>query len=109
MIVDLIEVTLKKAIFEKASNGQSIAKEYQNIEKYSVFKQNLEDEISASIYGANINKMLRIESVRHELEGFLCDIIENKEEKISDYFIFYNSVTYKITSVNEFRIDIERL
>lgn len=109
MISDLIEVTLKKACWEKASNGQPVVKTYHHVKKYFAFKQNLEDDISVSIYGANINKMLRIETIRHELEQYLNNIIENKKEKVSDYFIFYNSSIYKITSVNEYKIVIERV
>ena len=109
MITDLQTVILKKAIWKKDLNGQRVLNEYKDVDTFYVFKQNIEDQISASVYGANINKMLRIESIRHELEVMLCNVLDNPKDKISDYFIFFNSILYKITSVNEFKVDIERL
>lgn len=77
------------------------------IKKYSIQTQELSDEISASIYGANIYKMLRIRSVNKELENYLYDKTNNKQDNISYYYIFIKNRKYKIKAVNQSGIDLE--
>lgn len=77
------------------------------IKKYSIQTQELSDEISASIYGANIYKMLRIRSVNKELENYLYYKTNNKQDNISYYYIFIKNRKYKIKAVNQSGIDLE--
>ena len=77
------------------------------IKRYDVQTQELSDEISASIYGANIYKMLRIRSINKKLENYLYGKANNKADNISNYYIFINERKYKIKAVNQSGIDLE--
>lgn len=100
-------ITLKKAEKIKQSNG-TYTNIYNKIEDYKVQMQDLtDDEISATLYGANITKMLRLSSPLGELEKYLLPKVDNKSDNISQYYIFIGDRTYKIVSVSKTRIDIE--
>ena len=100
-------ITLNKATKIKNSNG-TYTNTYTKIDAYKVQMQDLtDDEISASIYGANITKMLRISSPLNKLEKYLLPKVNNKIDNISQYYIFFDNRTYKIASVSNSRIDIE--
>ena len=100
-------ITLNKATKIKNSNG-TYTNTYTKIDDYKVQMQDLtDDEISASIYGANITKMLRISSPLNKLEKYLLPKVNNKIDNISQYYIFFDNRTYKIASVSNSRIDIE--
>jgi hypothetical protein len=51
--------------------------------------------------------MLRLSSPLHKLEEYLLPKVDNTEDNISSYYIFYGTKTYKIVAVAEDRIDIE--
>lgn len=104
----LEKVTLKVATKVKQDNGAYIDT-YTKVNDYNVQKQELEDEVSASIYGADINKMLRLKSPNGKLEKYLIPKVSNKEDNISKYFIFIDDTQYKIKAVTSSKIDIERL
>lgn len=97
---------LKKATKTKQENGTYI-ETLTNIKTYVMQRQELNDEISASIYGANIHKMIRIRTVNQELEDYLYTKVNNKEDNISLYYVFIKSRKYKIVSVNASGIDLE--
>lgn len=98
--------TIKKATKSKQENG-TYKETLTIVKSYRVQEQELNDEISASIYGANVYKMLRIKSVNKELEDFLYTKVNNKQDNISLYYIFINSKKYKIVAVNTSGIDLE--
>ena len=103
----LKKITLKKATKTKQANG-TYKNVYEDIQSYNVQMQNLtDDEISATIYGAKINKMLRLTSPLNKLEKYLLPKVDNKQDNISSYYIEQDDKTYKITSVSNDRIDIE--
>lgn len=102
----LKSVDLKKATKEKQPNGTYL-ETLTLVSSYSVQMQELNDEISASIYGADIIKILRISSIKHELEQYLETKVNNEEDNISKYYVILNDVKYKIRSVRENWIDIE--
>lgn len=104
----LKEANLLKSTNVKQKNGVYI-KAYKKLGIYKVQKKTLNDEVSASIYGANINKMLNISTALHDLEEFLKPKVDNKEDNISLYFIELDNVKYKITSVTDNSITIERI
>lgn len=104
----LKEIELKNATKTKQANGIS-KNDYVLIKKYNVQIEEMRDEISASIYGANINRMLRVISPNGILERYLKEKINNKEDNVSKYFIFIGNVPYSIKQVQEKSIDIERL
>lgn len=97
---------LKKATKTKQPNGTYI-ESLENIKIYRVQIQELNDEISASVYGADVYKMIRIKSIRNELENYLYEKVNNKQDNISNYYININNRTYKIKSVNQRGIDLE--
>jgi len=103
----LSPITLKKATKEKQANG-TYSNTYEVISNHNVQMQNLmDDSVSATIYGAKINKMLRISSPLGNLEEYLLPKVENQQDNISNYYIFIDNKTYKIVSVSNDRIDIE--
>ena len=66
----LKRVELKKSVIIKADNG-SRTETYELIKKYDVQIQELDDEVSASIYGASLVNMLRIKTPLLTLEKLL--------------------------------------
>lgn len=103
----LKKIALKKAIKQKQDNGSYIDT-YVIDSTYQVQTQELNDNISSSIYGANINKMLRIKSPNATLEKYLKTKVNNKQDNITKYFVFIDDVQYSITSVRHSWVDIER-
>ncbi len=100
-------ITLKKAEKAKQANG-TYTNSYTTLQDYKVQMQDLtDDEVSATIYGANITKMLRLSSPLKELENYLLPKVDNQSDNISQYYVFYNNRVYKITSVSNNRVDIE--
>ena len=100
-------ITLKKASKNKQANG-TYTNSYIDVNSYKVQLQNItDDEISATIYGAKITKMLRLSSPLGNLEEYLLPKVDNKQDNISNYYIEYGNKTYKIVSVSDDRIDIE--
>lgn len=98
--------TLYKIYSLKNNNGTR-SKKREKVEKYKIELQELTDEVSASIYGANINKTYRIISPHHKLEAFLYTKLGNESDNISKYEILYNSKYYKIVAVKKNWVDIE--
>lgn len=108
LIRHLEKVSLLKSIKTKQPNGQYV-KSYTKIHEYNVLIRNLEDEVSATIYGTNINKMLNISDALDELYKYLIVKVENVEDNISLYFIEIDNTLYKIVSVKSNNIHIERI
>lgn len=106
LVRNLEEVTLKKATKTKQSNG-SYLETFEKIKDYDIQRQELDDEISASIYGANIINMLRIKSPLKDLENYLNTKLNNKTDNISQYYIFIDDAKYRIKSVNSKGVVIE--
>lgn len=102
----LEKIALKKVVKTKQSNG-SYVETFQKIKDYDIQRQELDDEISANIYGANIVNMLRIKSPLKNLECYLNTKLNNKSDNISQYYIFINEAKYRIKSVNSKGVVIE--
>ena len=104
----LESVELVKSVNVKQPNGVEI-KTFNHIGYYKVQKNSIEDEVSASIYGANITKMWNIASPLKDLEQYLIPKVENQKDNISLYFIMLGETRYKINSVKDSGIIIERV
>lgn len=104
----LIDAELSKSSPAKQPNGVYI-KNLEYLDTYKVQKQDLIDEVSASIYGADINKMLKISTPLKNLENLLMEKVDNKEDNISLYFITIKNTRYKIKAVSKSSITLERL
>lgn len=102
----LKSVDLKKATRTKQPNGTYIDT-LTKVSSYSVQTQELNDDVSVSIYGADLYKITRIKSVNRELEVYLKSKLNNEEDNISKYFIIMDGYQHKIKSVRENWIDIE--
>ena len=109
LIKNLEKCTLKKATKERTSTGSLINASYEKIDDYRIQEQTLQDEVSSTMYGSDVNKMLRVASPLHRLEQYLMPKVDNKEDNISLYYIFYKEVQYKIVAVRSYYIDLERV
>lgn len=109
LIKNLDKCTLKKAIKEKTNTGNLIVNNYEVVKDYRIQEQVLQDQVTSTIYGSDVNKMLRIASPLHALERYLLPKVDNIEDNISNYYIFYKGIQYKIIAVRNYFIDISRL
>lgn len=101
-------VTLKKTTPIKQING-TYKDSYEIIDEYKVMEQNLTDEVDAQVYGADINKIIRIKSPNGDLESYLYERLNNKTDNVSKYVIETNNANYKIVAVTLYKIDISRI
>lgn len=104
----LQSIELLKQTLTKQNNGVKIAT-YETVGEYLVQLQELTDEISANVYGADVNRMYRISSPRYVLEAFLKDKVNSTEDNVSLYFVALNGSKYKIRVVRKHWVDIELL
>ena len=102
----LEDATLLKITKAKQSNGTYLKYETE-VKKYKVQAQELTDEVSVSMYGANIFKMLRIRSVDFKLEEYLYEKTNNKADNVSMYELKLGQYQYRIKAVNKKGIDLE--
>lgn len=109
LIKNLEKATLKKATKTRTNTGNLVNTEYEKIDDFRIQEQVLQDEITSTMYGADVNKMLRIASPLHRLERYLLPKVDNIEDNISNYYLFYKDVQYKIVAVRDYYIDISRL
>ena len=101
-------VGLYKIVKKKQPNGSYI-NDYELVKSYKVQKQNINDQVSATIYGASITKMFKISTPLLTLEKYLLPKVDNKEDNISLYTIKVDNNMYRIRSVLESGIEIERI
>ena len=104
----LQSVSLKKANKVKESNGVYVDT-YDLVKDYRVQLEDLSDEISASIYGANLYKVKRVRSSKKTLEKYLSTKLNNEVDNISKYFLFIDDVIYKINDSQMSGVTIERI
>ena len=110
MLIKNLEIaTLRKATKQKTTTGNLVNTTYTKIDDYRIQEQTLQDEVSSTIYGSDVNKMLRVASPLHKLEKYLLPKVDNKQDNISLYYLFYKDVQYKIVAVRDYYIDISRL
>lgn len=102
----LVLCKLNKKDRVKQKNGTYL-ENYVLIDEYKVTLQELTDVVSASIYGASINKTYRISSIYNKLEKLLSSKLTNQEDNISKYNIEIDHKNYKIVSVKKKYLDIE--
>ena len=76
----LKDCNLIKVSKESTDDGD-FTEELSNVGVYSIITQELTDAVSATIYGSNISKMVRISSVHRLLEILLKSKVNNTEDK----------------------------
>lgn len=104
----LTTADLYKVTYTKQANGQEV-ETYTKQSTYNVQVEQLRDSVSASLYGARIINMLRMSSVRNDLEKTLENYMIENNDNISMYRIEYGGVKYKINSVGKAFIEIEKV
>lgn len=109
LIKNLEKATLKKATKEKTSTGNLVNASYTKIDDFRVQEQVLQDEVSSTMYGSDVNKMIRVASPLHRLERYLMPKVDNKNDNVSLYYLFYKNIQYKIVAVRDYYIDLERI
>ena len=104
----LQNITLLKQTLTKQENGVKTAT-FEEVGSFEIQLQEMTDEISANVYGADVNRMYRISSPHYVLEAFLFEKVNNTSDNISLYFVALNGAKYKIRVVRKHWIDIELL
>ena len=99
-------VTLQKSAKVKQTNGTNLTT-YSDIGDYRVIAHEIDDSVYASIYGANVTKMLRLSSPLLRLESFLKTKTSDTADNLSLYFVQMGDKRFKITAVYNNWIDIE--
>lgn len=92
----------------KQPNG-TYKKVPSSIGVYKVQKEELTDQVSSSIYGANMLKTYRLISPYHKLENYLIDKTGCEADNISKYQVSLDNHNYKIVAVKKNWIDVELL
>lgn len=100
--------TLEKVIRSKEPNGAFIDS-YEVVKDYLVQPQEIADEVSASIYGANLNRMVRLVSPRDVMALELKELVNRSADNISGYVVNYDGDRYSIKAVRRRWIDLELL
>lgn len=104
----LEDAELLKSVNTKQDNG-FVTKEFSHVNTHKIQIKTIKDEVNATIYGADIVRMFEISTPLGDLEKYLITKVDNKEDNISLYFIKINNTRYKINSVTQTSITIERL
>ena len=92
----------------KQPNG-AVIETYEKVGDYKVEVQELNDQVSASIYGANVFRMSRICSPNNVLENYLYEKMVKTSDNVSKYTLLVDDRRYKITTVKQNWIDVELL
>lgn len=107
-LIRLEEAELYNKTSTQSPNGDFVKVETL-VGKYKVIKESLTDNISATLYGANLNKMVRFSSVNKELENYLFTKWNSTSDNISKYVIKYDNNYFKIINLTSHYVDGERL
>ncbi len=99
---------LYKVAYTKKENGQEV-ESYVKQGTYNVQVEELRDSISASLYGARIVNMLRMSSVRNDMENLLKSYMLANNDNITMYRIEFDGFKYRINSVGLSYIEIEKI
>lgn len=94
---------LLKGTKTKQPNG-SYKIAYEKINEYNVQIQKVTDSISATIYGADINRMYRFLSPLKDLETYLSDKFNYSDDNVTSYYLELDK-RYVIVSINDNWID----
>lgn len=101
----LEDITLHKLSKVTLPDGERVDQVDDGV-KYDAIIQYLDDKVAVAMYGADINKVHRVATIRNELEHFLLPKVENKQGNISEYIITYNDNNYSILKVTPRYIDM---
>lgn len=91
---------------QRQPNG-ALTETYRPVAQYQVQMRELTDDISASIYGADVNNMYRVSSPYQTLEYFLKSKMNRSSDNISRYTLVIDGERYRIRAVRIHWADIE--
>ncbi len=78
---------------------------FKSLGSYKVQVQKVTDSISATIYGADINRMYRFSSPLKSLEKTLADKFNYDDDNVTNYSLTYQGKKYKIVAINDNWVD----
>ena len=99
---NLKKIILKKSIKEKQLNGTYI-NNYRNISEAYIIHNPIEDELSATIYGTDLNRIVRITSKDLEFNNLIKSKLNSNEDNIKMYYIELENVLYTIEMVKPYK------
>lgn len=92
----------------RQTNG-SITESFTDLKSYEIQVQDIYDEVSASLYGSDVNKMIRLCSPHNVLENDLLEKVNFTSDNITKYGIRLGKFIYEIVSVKQHWIDVKIL
>lgn len=95
---------LLKGTKVKQANGNMIMS-YELVREYDVQIQKVTDSISASIYGADINRVYRFLTPLKELETYLFTRFDYGTDNVTNYYLELESKRYKVVAINDNWVD----
>lgn len=110
-IIRLEDCSLFKLGRTVGEDGDTI-ETYEKIKEYKVEIQYVDDTLQVDNftyyinYAPDIDKVLRVASIRNELETYLLPKNNNKEDNISNYVLEYKEDKYRILKVTPKYIDV---
>ena len=100
----LIKAELDITVRTKQPNG-AVIETYSKVGDYIIQPQEIDDQVSASIYGADVNRMMRVSSPRYVLESFLASKMNVSTDNVSLYSLIIKGRRYRVKAVREHWID----
>ena len=103
-LIRLEDAVLYKIIKTIGDDGDTI-ETHEKINDYKVEIQYIEDTLDVNsftyriAYASEVDKVLRVASIRNELETYLLPKNNNKEDNISNYLLEYKGENYRILKV----------
>lgn len=104
-LIRLEDVALYKVVKSTKPDGDP-TEEYEKVDDYQAIVQYLDDSVSTEMYGANVSKTYRIETVHNTMEESLLPKINNKDDNLSKYLIEYKQNKFAIQRVTPKYIDM---
>lgn len=104
-LVRLESITLYKIEKSTGPDGDPI-ETFTKVDDYKVAVQYLDDSVAAAIYGANVNKIYRISSLKKDLEELLLSKINNTDDNLSIYNVEYKGNKFGLQKVTPKYIDM---
>lgn len=101
----LENIELCKIINNTLPDGER-TETYETTPYQAIIEYLYKDEIAVTMYGADVDKTLRICTIKNQLEKLLLTKVNNKSDNISKYLINYNDKKYAILKVTPRYIDI---
>lgn len=105
-------IIVYKATKTKQPNGALVNTYTEQMRTYCEHNS-LQDQVSATIYGTDINNIIRLTSKDNTLNEFIESKMNSSEDNISMYYIEFKGVKHKIRAFNKARllatIDIEKI